>query len=219
MDHRVLGHIHFRASVPNGTYPPPARRSGRPTGCPRGIFTRERDLHCGISPTITVDRPTLHASPTPAILHHIQVNPKEATLPTTTQLRELAHHLITAASNTDAEAPGVIHVVKGMDTVLTRLAGRTGSRSLIARAVSLAHTDVPSLKGIGTSADGVIEALEKVLSAAGPEDRIRDEVVVVAHLLGLLHTFIGERLTLQLIKEVWPDLESQHEDIRKDPRS
>jgi hypothetical protein len=140
-------------------------------------------------------------------------------LSTTPQLRELAHHLISAASRTDAEAPGIISVVKGMDTVLTRLARRTGSRSLIARAVSLAKASEPSLKAISPSAEGVLESLEEVLSKAGPEDRFRDEALVVAHLLGLLHTFIGERLTLQLITEVWPDLKTQNDDIRKAPRS
>ncbi len=136
-----------------------------------------------------------------------------------TQQRQLAHQMITAASKLDFEAPGIIRVVKGMDTVLTRLAGRTGSRSLIARAVALAQSSEPSLKGISTSAEGVLESLEEVLSKTGPEDRFRNEVLVVAHLLGLLHTFIGERLTIQLIKEVWPDLDTQYEDIRKAPRS
>ena len=144
---------------------------------------------------------------------------KAVALSTSTQQRELAHRMITAASKLDFEPPGIIRVVKGMDTVLTRLAGRTGSRSLIARAISLAQASEPSLKGISTSAERVLESLEKVLSEAGPEDRFRDEALVVSHLIGLLHTFIGERLTIQLIKEVWPDLDTQHEDIRKAPRS
>lgn len=137
----------------------------------------------------------------------------------TSPLRELAHQLITVASRTDADAVGILRVVKGLDTVLTRLAGRTGSRSLIARAASLAQAEAPSLKTVDISADGVLEVLEELVSMSVPQEQERVEGIVVTHLLGLLITFIGERLTWQLIKEAWPDHETQHEDIRKAPRS
>ena len=31
-------------------------------------------------------------------------------------------------------------------------------------------------------------------------------VAIIAHLLGLLMTFIGEPLTLRLVREAWPDV-------------
>jgi hypothetical protein len=31
------------------------------------------------------------------------------------------------------------------------------------------------------------------------------EVILIAHLLGLLFTFIGEDLTVQLVQDVWPE--------------
>lgn len=37
-------------------------------------------------------------------------------------------------------------------------------------------------------------------------------MILVAHVLELLQIFIGERLTLQLVKEAWPDLD-QNSDV------
>jgi hypothetical protein len=53
--------------------------------------------------------------------------------------------------------------------------------------------------------DGSLNSLE---AAAGlPEDEIaRGETVLIAHLVALLITFIGEALTLRLLQEAWPEV-------------
>ena len=39
-----------------------------------------------------------------------------------------------------------------------------------------------------------------------PEELSEGEVVLLAQLLGLLVAFIGEKLTLRLVREVWPQV-------------
>jgi hypothetical protein len=41
----------------------------------------------------------------------------------------------------------------------------------------------------------------------GGEDATHGERVLVAHLLGLLVTFIGPALTRRLLQDIWPKLE------------
>lgn len=108
-------------------------------------------------------------------------------------------------------------VLKAMDTVLSRIAGQMGSRSLIARAVTVAHAGSPWRGSERITPEGVMEHLEKRLSAISSEERIAGEVAVVSSLLGLLHTFIGEQLTLQLIQDAWPHLDPEQLVVRKGP--
>ncbi len=113
---------------------------------------------------------------------------------------------------------GSLRVLKGMDTALSRLAGHLGSRSLIARAVSLAHADSPWLMTARVPPEDILDHLEERFGTVLPEERFLGEVSVVACLLGLLDTFIGERLTLQLIQEALPELDLQRVELRKEPR-
>ena len=59
--------------------------------------------------------------------------------------------------------------------------------------------------------NGSLEGLEGVASDTrngGPEA----VVGIIAHLLGLLVTFVGKPLTLRLVREAWPDasLDEKH---------
>jgi len=40
--------------------------------------------------------------------------------------------------------------------------------------------------------------------------------VLIAHLIGLMITFIGEALTLQLVHDVWQDLPDPEEKFERD---
>ena len=86
---------------------------------------------------------------------------------------------------------------------LTILAGAAGSHSLLLRALTLAKREAPGLGVVRVTADGLLKDgdVELYLDNHYGEE----EVVLVAHLLGLLFTFIGETLTLRLMDDVWPD--------------
>jgi hypothetical protein len=113
---------------------------------------------------------------------------------------------------------GTLRVLKGLDIVLSRLAGHVGSRSLITRAVALSQVEAPWTVSGRATHDSIMDHLEEQLKERPSEARTTAEVTVVTCLLILLHTFIGVRLTLQLIQEAWPKLDLQYIDIRKEER-
>ena len=126
-------------------------------------------------------------------------------------IRDLARRLLAAeAASQSAAEPRVqaaVRVCEKLRVSLTRFAGVDGFRSLLRRALVLARAEVPALHGVTEKADGSIEGLEKVVadggnSGVGGSDAA---VAVTAHLLGLLVTFIGEPLTVSLMREAWPD--------------
>ena len=49
-----------------------------------------------------------------------------------------------------------------------------------------------------------LEGLEELQTQIGQDDLFEGGVTLLAHLLGLLVTFIGEVLTVRLVRDVWP---------------
>ena len=89
---------------------------------------------------------------------------------------------------------------------LTMLMGRAGYRALLSRSLVLANAEVDSLLVMHVNADGTLEGLDALETQFDPEEICMGCTVLLAHLLGLLVAFIGEHLTLQLVREVWPEL-------------
>jgi hypothetical protein len=86
---------------------------------------------------------------------------------------------------------------------LITLAGTTGFRTLLARALTLAEANVPGLGAIQVKPDGFLESLSEF---SDDGEAAEAGVVLIAQLLGLLELFIGETLVLRLVLDVWPDL-------------
>ena len=83
------------------------------------------------------------------------------------------------------------------------LIGVGGFRSLLSRALALAGEDAPMLRALHIRADGSLEGLETDLD---PREAAAAEVVLMAQITGLLVTFIGSALTLQLLRDIWPKI-------------
>jgi hypothetical protein len=60
------------------------------------------------------------------------------------------------------------------------------------------------MQNLKVTTNGRLEDLEDAIANGGP---VGTEVAltITAHLLGLLATFIGESLTLRLVREAWPE--------------
>ena len=71
----------------------------------------------------------------------------------------------------------------------------------------LANAEVPCLRNVKIGVGGRLEGFEQLAADTGTGGAARSEaaVAITAHLLGLLVTFIGEPLTLTLVREGWPD--------------
>jgi hypothetical protein len=85
---------------------------------------------------------------------------------------------------------------------LGALAGVAGFRSLATRALTLAKAEAPNLGALQVMADGSLQGLSEIEPQIDTHHD-GDEVIFVAQLLGLLITFIGESLTLQLVQGAW----------------
>ncbi len=88
---------------------------------------------------------------------------------------------------------------------LATLMGNGGYHALLSRALALAQAEVPWLRAVQVKADGTLEGVEEHHAQLDPDELFEGRVVLLAQLLGLLVAFIGENLTLRLVREVWPN--------------
>ena len=121
-------------------------------------------------------------------------------------MRDLARRMLAveAASQraTDAHVNEGVRVCEKLQVSLTRFAGADGFTSLLRRALALARAEVPALQRIEVKPDcSIFEQLAADLINGGTDAA----VAIIAHLLGLLVTFIGAPLTVRLVGEAWPD--------------
>jgi hypothetical protein len=84
--------------------------------------------------------------------------------------------------------------------------GKAGFRAILTRALVLASTEANWLRAVHIRGDGSLEGLEDLATEVAPDEFLTGRVLVLAHLLGMLVSFIGEELTRQTLQDIWPTL-------------
>ncbi|MGC2232659.1 MAG: hypothetical protein WBA09_14245 [Candidatus Acidiferrum sp.] len=90
---------------------------------------------------------------------------------------------------------------------LCAVAGVAGFRSLLSRALTLARSEAPSLSAVQVAADGSLQGLDELEPQIDKDQAREVGVILIAKLIELLLSFMGEGLTLRLVvSEVLPHL-------------
>lgn len=127
------------------------------------------------------------------------------------EMRDLAHRLLACEANADntseSAESATLRVYEKLRQGLGTFAGSVGFQSLAFRALTLARLEVASLSAVQVSADGHLQGMSEI---AFPIDAEKDwalegGVVLISHILGLLLIFLGEVLTMNLLRDMWPD--------------
>lgn len=120
--------------------------------------------------------------------------------------RLLADDALENKSSQTAATPVVFRVCERLRPQLAILMGNGGFRALLSRALALASMEVSWLRAVHVKADGSLEGLAELELQADREKVAECGVVLLAQLLELLVAFIGENLTLRLVRELWPQV-------------
>ena len=127
------------------------------------------------------------------------------------EMRDLAQRLLryeASAGSTSASAEiTTLRVYQKLRHSLGELAGSAGFQALASRALTLARSEVPSLSAVQVGADGNLEGMSSIEPSISAEmDRVHEGgIILISRLLGLLFIFLGEALTLSLLRDAWPD--------------
>jgi hypothetical protein len=112
----------------------------------------------------------------------------------------LAHEA--AASLPEPVSSPVFRVFEGLRRSLGLLAGVSGFRALLLRALTLAKPQAPALAEVKVNPDGSLQGFSELPDSAASEAG----VALIVELLGLLSAFIGESLAISIVTDEWPAL-------------
>jgi len=122
-------------------------------------------------------------------------------------IRARAQRLLAAEaanqSAPDTHSRTVVRICEKLRISLTQFVGADGFTALLRRALALARADLPPLIIVKVTSDGRLEGIEEF--AAEENNDVEAAIAITAQLLGLLFTFIGESLTLRLLRDSFPD--------------
>ena len=122
-------------------------------------------------------------------------------------MRDLARQLLNLEAESqpasESQVPAAVRVCDKLRISLTRFVGTAGIASLMRRSVALARAEVPSLQKIIVNPDGTLDGLEELVIDANHEGSDA-ALAITRHLLTLLATFVGEPMTLRMVREAWP---------------
>jgi hypothetical protein len=120
--------------------------------------------------------------------------------------RELARSLV--ASEADATTtslhtePATVRVYKRLRRQLGAPVGIDGFQALASRALALAKSESPRLSTVQVTANGGLCGFGEVESEMNADEEGEAGIILIAQLLGLFLTFLGEATTLRLIEDL-----------------
>jgi nicotinic acid phosphoribosyltransferase len=124
------------------------------------------------------------------------------------EMREFALRLLAyeSASGKPANAKYSVtfRVCEKLRMQLSKTTGVGGFSALLSRALALAGEEAPWLRKLQINSDGSLKGLHELEAKLDSSLVAEGQVVLLTQLLGLLVTFIGPALTLQLLQDVWP---------------
>jgi hypothetical protein len=123
--------------------------------------------------------------------------------------RNLAERLIaheTTGNSAETKHLATFHAIEKLRPHLVTLQGNIGFRSLVSRSLAVASEETRWLRAVHVKSDGSLTGLQDLQAQLAGEEFYEGAVALLAQLLALLVSFIGEELMLQVVREVWPDL-------------
>jgi hypothetical protein len=119
--------------------------------------------------------------------------------------RSLLAYEVAAGQTSELTEPAAVRVCGKLRGPLCALAGVAGYRSLLARALTLARTEAPSLGALQVTADGHLQGFREAPSQGDRQHTSEGDVLLTAQLLGLFLSLLGTAVTLQLVQDVFPN--------------
>jgi hypothetical protein len=136
---------------------------------------------------------------------------------TSSKTRDLAHRLLAyeaaAGKTSGLEEAATLRVYEKLRQSLGEFVGAAGFQALAFRALTQAKSEAPGLWAVRVAVDGSLQGLEEFRLQPGEfepqlgsskDQASEGGVALIARLLGLLLIFLGEALTLNLLRKTWP---------------
>src|SRR5664279_6594943 len=136
-------------------------------------------------------------------------------MPPPQKTRDLARSLFACeadASTTSLHTePATVRVYERLRRQLGAPVGVDGFQALASRALALAKSESPRLSAVRVTADGCLRGLGEVEFQTVTDEDGEAGIILIAQLLGLFLTFLGEATTLRLIEDLRLQIDARTE--------
>ena len=85
-----------------------------------------------------------------------------------------------------------------------KVSGAQSLQPLLSRALASTRATYSWLSSAHVTAEGSIEGLDKALLDLPPEEALQGELALMGSLVELFRSLLGDGVTLQLLRSVWP---------------
>ena len=124
--------------------------------------------------------------------------------------RDFASRLLTAerpGESAEERAAAAGRVYEKIFLCLTPLVGATGVRALFVRSLVLTIPEFPFLGGVLVEQpEAGVKTLRASLQGQKPDAVLHGAAALFGAFLALLATYVGQRLTAQILRTAWPEL-------------
>ena len=141
----------------------------------------------------------------------------------TPAVRDLARLLLALeadqSEHAEDDAYVALRVFEKLRSHLAKLVGIAGFQALLVRTLVLAKTEAGWLEGVCVQADATLGGFPEAAQRQPANAVAAGSAALLAQLLGLLITFIGQALTLRLVADVWPEarMDAMHSGAKETP--
>lgn len=131
--------------------------------------------------------------------------------------RDLARSLVAREAGSSAASlqtePASVRVYERLRRQLGAPVGTEGFQSVASRALALARSESPKLDSVQVMANGGLRGLGEVQSQASSDQDGDVGIILIAQLLGLFLTLLGEATTLRLVEDLRLQAEIETESV------
>lgn len=122
----------------------------------------------------------------------------------TLAIRDLALQMLAQESSPNGAPEDLIlraqRVFERLRVHLTIFVGTAGYRAMLSRALVMVKSQEPSLREFAVSMEGTLD----LATHRDNHEAMSGVILLLAQLLGLIETLVGEALMLRLVQDVWP---------------
>jgi hypothetical protein len=121
--------------------------------------------------------------------------------------RDVARRILDCEADIDdcGRADAGRSAIEKLRLYLTKFVGAAGFHALLSRALALARRQAPSLESVQVTPDGTLAGFDEAVPPGDREAGAAAALALLEQLIGLLVTFIGEPVTVQMVRDVWPN--------------
>ncbi|MGZ9189497.1 MAG: hypothetical protein ACXW39_05515 [Nitrospira sp.] len=122
-------------------------------------------------------------------------------------ISQITIHYLDTRRDHDELVLAAVGLCETLLKTLFPLLGKGGSLALFRRSLKLTEETFPCYRGaLSAEEDGILHAVGACLRRQKMDAAREATITLLLTFVELLATFIGERLTWQLLQEAWPDI-------------